>query len=56
MKKVNSKWIIYINYTNFNKAYLKDYFFLPIIDQLMDTTLGHNLLSFMDTFFVYNHI
>ncbi|KAL9257019.1 hypothetical protein AKJ16_DCAP11430 [Drosera capensis] len=28
----------------------------PRIDQLIDSTLGHQLLSFMDAFSRYNHI
>lgn len=29
---------------------------LPRIDQLVDTTIGHELLTFMDSFFGYNQI
>lgn len=35
---------------------LKDSFSLPKIDQLIDATSGHKLLSFMDTFLGYNQI
>lgn len=45
-----------INFTNLNKTYLKDYFPLPRIDQLINSTSGHMLLSFMDAFSNYNHI
>ena len=54
VKKVNGKWRIYINYTNFNKVCPKDSFSLPRIDQLVDATAGHELLSFMDAYFGYN--
>ena len=45
-----------MDYTDLNKAYPKDCFPLPQIDQLMDNTLGHELLSFMDAFSSYNQI
>ena len=34
----------------------KDSFPLPRIDQLVDSTIGHKLLSFMDAFSGYNQI
>ena len=45
-----------IDFINLNKAYLKDSFPLPRIDQLVDAMAGHELLSFMDTYFKYNQI
>lgn len=45
-----------INFTDLNKAYLKDSFPLPRIDTLVDSTSGHVLLNFMDVFFGYNQI
>ena len=39
-----------------NKACLKDSFLLPRIDQLVDSTTGHRLLTFMDAFLGYNQI
>ena len=45
-----------VDFTNLNKAYPKDSFPLPRIDQLVDSTIGHKLLSFMDAFSGYNHI
>ena len=47
---------MYIDYTDFNNVYPKNSFFLSRIDQLIDATLGHKLLSFIDTFFGYNQI
>lgn len=35
------------NYTEMNKAYLKDNYSLPRIDQLLDANVGHKLLTFM---------
>ena len=45
-----------MDFTDLNKACLKDSYPLPRIDQLVDSTAGHRLLSFMDTFFGYNQI
>jgi len=36
VKKANGKWRMCDDYTNFNKAYLKDAYPLPNIDQLVD--------------------
>ncbi|CAL9026207.1 unnamed protein product, partial [Prunus brigantina] len=44
------------DYTNLNKACPKDSFSLPRIDQLVDATAGHELLSFMDAYSGYNQI
>ena len=43
-------------FTDLNKACPKDSFPLPRIDQLMDSTTGHKLLTFMDAFSGYNQI
>ena len=45
-----------VDFTDLNKACLKDSFPLPRIDQLVDSTTGHKLLTFMDTFSGYNQI
>jgi len=45
-----------VDFTNLNKAYPKDSYPLPHIDQLVDSTAGHQLLSFMDVFSRYNQI
>ena len=45
-----------VDSTDFNKACPKDSFPLPKIDQLVDSTTGHGLLSFMDAFLGYNQI
>ena len=55
-KKPNGKWRICIDYTDLNKACPKDSFPIPRIDQLMDATVGHELLSFMDAYSGYNQI
>ena len=43
-----------VDFTNLNKACAKDSYPLPRIDQLVDSTVGHQLLSFMDAFSGYN--
>ena len=45
-----------MDFTNLNKACLKDSFPLPRIDQLVDSTARHKLLTFMDAFSGYNQI
>ena len=45
-----------VDFTNLNKACPKDSYPLPRIDQLVDSTAGHRLLSFIDAFFGYNQI
>ena len=46
-----------IDFRNLNKACPKDDFPLPIIDVLVDSTAGHERLSFMDGVFSgYNRI
>ena len=56
VKKTNRKWRMCVDFTNLNKACLKDSFPLPRIDQLVDSTAGHKLLTFMDAFPGYNQI
>ena len=50
VKKVNGKWMMCMDFTDLNKACPKDSYLLPCIDQLVDSTAGHKLLSFMDAF------
>ena len=45
-----------MDFTNLNKACPKDSYPLPRIDQLVDSTADHHLLSFMDAFSGYNQI
>ena len=54
--KANDKWRMCVDFTDLNKAYPKDNYPLPRIDQLVDLTVGHKLLSFMDDFSRYNQI
>ena len=56
VKKSNGKWRMYVEFTGLNKACPKDSFPLPRIYQLVNSTTGHKLLSFMDAFSGYNQI
>ncbi|XP_074376769.1 uncharacterized protein LOC141718283 [Apium graveolens] len=56
VKKPNGKWRTCVDFTDLNKACPKDSFPLPRIDQLVDATAGHALLSFMDAYSEYNQI
>ena len=56
VKKANDKWRMCVDFTDLNKACPKDSYPLPLIDQLVDSTAGHQLLSFMDAFSGYNQI
>ena len=56
VKKANGKWRMCVDFTDLNKACPKDSFPLPRIDQLVDSTAGHKLLTFMDAFSGYNQI
>ena len=41
IKKKNEKWQICVDFMDLNKAYPKDPFPMPRIDQLVDATSGH---------------
>ena len=56
VKKANGKWRMCVNFTDLNKACANDNYPLLCIDQLVDLTAGHRLLSFMDAFSGYNQI
>ena len=56
VKKANGKWKMCMGFTDLNKACPKNSYPLPCIDQLVDSTVGHQLLNFMDAFSGYNQI
>ena len=56
MPKPDGKWRTCIDFSDLNKACLKDRFPLPKIDQLVDSTAGHETMSFMDAYSGYKKI
>ena len=48
VKKANEKWKMCVDFIDLNKACPKDSFSLPSIDQLVDASISHHILSFMD--------
>ena len=56
VKKTNGKWRMCVYFTDLNRACPKDSYSLPWIDTLVDSTVRHQLLSFMDAFSGYNQI
>ena len=54
--KKGNKWSICGDYTDLNDACPKDSFPLPRIDQIMDASTGHGMLSFLDAFSGYHQI
>ena len=45
-----------VDFTDLNKTYPKDPFPMPKIDQLVDATVGHPQMSFLDAFQGYHQI
>nr|ABA97718.2 retrotransposon protein, putative, Ty3-gypsy subclass [Oryza sativa Japonica Group] len=56
VRKANEKWRMCVDFTDLNKACPKDHFPLPRIDQLVDSTAGCELLSFLDAYSDYHQI
>ena len=56
LKKKNNEWRMCVNYTDLNKHCPKDPFGLPRIDQVIDSTAGCVLLSFLDCYSGYHQI
>ena len=48
--KEGGKWRVCVDYTDLNETCPKDSFPLPRMDQIVDVTFGHGILSFLDTF------
>ena len=53
-KKKNRKWRVCVDFTDLNKSCPKDPFPMPRIDQLVDATVGHSRMSFLDAFQRYH--
>ena len=56
VKKKTEKWRVCVDFTELNKAYPKDPFPLSRIDQLVNVTVGHPRISFLDAFQDYHQI
>ena len=50
VRKKTGKWRVCVDFTDWNKACPKDPFLLPRIDRLVDATVGHPRMSFLDAF------
>jgi hypothetical protein len=51
-----NEWRMYVDYTDLNKHCPKDPFGLPHINEVVDSTAGCELLSFLDCYSGYHHI
>ena len=56
VKNKNGKWLVCVDFTDLNKACPKDPFLIPRIDQLVNVTVGHPQISFLDAFQGYYQI
>lgn len=56
VNKVNGKWRVCVYFTNVNKVCPKDSYSLLRIDQLVDFTVGYELLTFIDAYSGYYQI
>ena len=56
VKKKTGKWCVCVDFTDLNKAYPKDPFPMLRINQLVDATVGHPRMSFVDAFQGYHQI
>ena len=56
VRKKNEKWRVCVDFKDLNKACPKDPFPLSRIDQLVDATVGHPWMSFLDAFQGYHQI
>ena len=56
VKNKIGKWRVCVDFTHLNKACPKDPFPMPRIDQLVDATVGHPRINFLDAFQGYHQI
>ena len=50
----NGKWRVFVDYKELNNATLNYHYTLPFINQVLDTLVGKQYLSFLDGFSGYN--
>ena len=56
VKQKNGKWRVCMDFTDLNKACPKDPFPMPQIDQMVNATVGHPRMNFLDAFQRYYQI
>ncbi|XP_016192318.1 uncharacterized protein LOC107633193 [Arachis ipaensis] len=56
MMTKNEKLRVCIDFCDLNNATPKDEYFMPIVDMLIDSAAGNEILSFMDGYYGYNQI
>ena len=56
VKKKSGKWRVCIAFTDLNEAGPKNPFPMPKINQLINATVGHPRMSFLDAFQYYHQI
>ena len=54
VKKKNGKWRVCVDFIDLNKACPKDPFPMSRIDQLVNATVGHHRMSFLEVFEGYH--
>ena len=54
VKKKTGKWRVCVDFKDLNRDCPKDPFPMPRIDQLVDATVGHPWMSFLDAFQGYH--
>ncbi|XP_042396579.1 uncharacterized protein LOC121986694 [Zingiber officinale] len=56
VSKTDNKWRVCIHFHNLNKAFPKDYFLLPHIDQMVDFTSNCELIYILDQFNLFGSL
>ncbi|PKA57837.1 RNA-directed DNA polymerase like [Apostasia shenzhenica] len=56
VKNNSEKWWMCVDFTDLNKACPKDFYPLPKIDRLVDSSAGYSMISFVDCFSGYHQI
>ena len=54
VKKKSGKWCVCVDFTDLNKACPKDPILMPQIDQLMNATVSHHRMGFLNAFQGYH--